>query len=440
MTNPTPRKNTQLGLTGLISLGIGGMVGGGLFAVLGLTALMAKGATPLAFFLAGTVALLTSYSYAKLSVTYPSEGGTVVFINQAFGTGLIAGSLNVLLCISYIIIIALYAVGFANYGLSLSPAPHSFWSYHLLLSGVIVIPSLLNLISPRLVIRSEFLFNMFKLTILAGFVIAGIWTVKPEHLLPSQWGSFPEILAGGMIIFLSYEGFELIANAAPHAKSPNKNLPRAFYISVFSVIILYLFIAIVAIGNLPIPEFAKARDYALAQSALPFFGKGGFILVSIAAIIASASAINAALYGSAKVTYIVAKDGQLPQFLDRMVMGKPMEGLVVLAILCLIVGNFLDIESISTMASAGFLLIFAAVNLSNIKLAAKTNSKIWISYLGFVFCLIACASLIYYRLQTAPIKILALVTLVFLSILIEAIYRKATGRSIRNFHKFNIQS
>lgn len=430
MTTSSVKAN--LGFWSLTSIGVGGMVGGGLFAVLGLTALLAKGATPIAFTLAGLVALLTSYSYAKLSVAFPSQGGTVVFLNQAFGPGIFSGGLNILLCLSYVIIIALYGIGLANYAMSLFPDADPIWK-NIVFSGTVLILTIVNLLGPSLVIKSELFFNVFKLVILAGFIIAGIWSVDVGLLAPPHWPPFSEILAGGMVIFLSYEGFELIANAAPFAKKPEKNLPKAYYFSVLFVIVLYIFISVVAIGNLPIAEFAKARDYALAQSALPFFGKGGFILVGVAAILASASAINAALYGSAKVTYIVAKDGELPVFLDRMVVGKPVEGLIVLSVLVLIVGNLLNIESISMMASAGFLFIFAAVNAANIKLSKETKSKKWVSALGVFACIVATLAIIHYRLTTAPLKILALVALIALSFLLEILYRNGTGRKIKNF-------
>lgn len=90
----------KIGLWAVVSIGVGGMVGGGIFAVLGLALQMAHGGTPEAFALAGAVALLTTYSYAKLSVAYPSRGGTVTFLGRAFGAGLFTGSLNVLLWLS----------------------------------------------------------------------------------------------------------------------------------------------------------------------------------------------------------------------------------------------------------------------------------------------------------------------------------------------------
>ena len=122
-----------MGVIGAIAIGIGGMVGGGIFAVLGTAVSLAGGGTPFAFLVAGFVALLTAYAYAKLSVKYPSAGGTVVFLDRAFGIDLATGSLNLMLWLSYLVTIALYASAFGSYGATFFPhaAP---WLKHILLS------------------------------------------------------------------------------------------------------------------------------------------------------------------------------------------------------------------------------------------------------------------------------------------------------------------
>jgi len=109
------KKNAKIGLTGAISIGIGGMVGGGIFAVLGLAVSLAKGATPVAFIIAGIITILTAYAYIKLSVAYPDKGGTVRFLNEGFGINVFSGGINNLLWISYIIMLALYASAFGSY-------------------------------------------------------------------------------------------------------------------------------------------------------------------------------------------------------------------------------------------------------------------------------------------------------------------------------------
>ena len=111
----------KLGLWAVVAIGVGGMVGGGIFAVLGLAVQLAHGGTPEAFALAGVVALLTTYSYAKLSVAYPSRGGTVTFLDRVFGAGMFTGSLNVLLWLSYVVMLSLYAFAFGSYGATFLP-------------------------------------------------------------------------------------------------------------------------------------------------------------------------------------------------------------------------------------------------------------------------------------------------------------------------------
>ena len=124
----------------------------------------------------------------------------------------------------------------------------------------------------------------------------------------------------------------------------------------------------------------------------------------------------------------------MPASLDREVWQQPVEGLLISAVLTLLVANLFDLSRISLMGSAGFLLIFAAVNIANVKLAAKNGSKRWISGTGAFACLAALVVLIYQRLTVAPGEILVLVVMVGVSFLVETFYRRLTGRSIRSMH------
>ena len=116
-------KKNLLSFWSVVAIGIGGMVGGGIFAVLGLAVQIAHGGAPVGFLLAGMIALITSYSYAHLSVAYPSQGGTVEFLNQAFGPGVITGGLNILLWISYMVMLSLgmQSIRFTSVPVSLIP-------------------------------------------------------------------------------------------------------------------------------------------------------------------------------------------------------------------------------------------------------------------------------------------------------------------------------
>jgi amino acid transporter len=204
----------KIGFWSVFAIGVGGMVGGGIFAVLGLSVELAHGGTPIAFVFAGSVALISSYSYAKLSLSYPSQGGTVEFLNQAFGTGLFTGGLNVLLLISYIVMLSLYAYAFGSYGASFFPLPlQSLWK-HILINSVIILLTVLNALGANVVGKAEEWIVGFKVLILLLFIGLGLWSVDLQRLQPETWSSSLQLIAGGMIIFLAYEGFELIANTA----------------------------------------------------------------------------------------------------------------------------------------------------------------------------------------------------------------------------------
>jgi amino acid transporter len=426
----SPPTHKSMGYWSVVSIGVGGMVGGGIFAVLGLAVQLAHGGTPVAFFLAGLVAMVTSYSYAKLSIAYPSQGGTVEFLNQAYGTGVITGGMNILLWLSYVVMLSLYAYAFGSYGATFFPAAsHLLWK-HLLISGVIVLMTAVNVFGAKVVGESEEWIVGFKITILLLFVGVGLWSVSSKQLQFSTWTPPLQLVAGGMIIFLAYEGFELIANTAGEVKDPQKTLHRAYYSAVGFVILLYILVSTVTVGNLPIAKIIGAKDYALAMAAKPFLGNAGFVLIAIAALLSTASAINATLYGASRVSYVIAKEGELPKRLDRNIWNRPIEGLFITSALTLLVANLFDLSSISMMGSAGFLLIFASVNGSNFRLHQQTGGKRWISALGVVVCLLALVALFWQTMRQSPANLIVLVVMVVFAVAVELIYRAISGRSI----------
>ncbi len=356
------KEKRKIGLVGAIAIGIGGMVGGGIFAVLGEAVSISHGATPVAFLAAGLVALLTAFSYARLSVAYPNRGGTVFFIDTAFGNNLASGSVNLMLWLSYLVTIALYAVAFASYAQTFFTSPVPSFLKHALISAAIVLPTLINLLSATFVSRSETLIVILKLLLLAFIIVFSLPHLEMRHIAPTHWGSPLSIISAGMIIFVAYEGFELIANAAEEINDPDRNLPRAFIASVVIVMALYLVIAAITVSAVSETELAAAKDYALAVAARPALGQTGFVIVAVAALLATFSAINATIYGNARLGYTLAKEGELPETFDREVWNEPLPGVLFTAALSLIIANTIELSEIAIIGSAGFLLIFALVN------------------------------------------------------------------------------
>ncbi len=356
------KEKRKIGLVGAIAIGIGGMVGGGIFAVLGEAVSISHGATPVAFLAAGLVALLTAFSYARLSVAYPNRGGTVFFIDTAFGNNLASGSVNLMLWLSYLVTIALYAVAFASYAQTFFTSPVSSFLNHALISAAIILPTLINLLSATFVSRSETFIVILKLLLLALIIVLSLPHLEVQHIAPAHWGSPLAVISAGMIIFVAYEGFELIANAAEDIDDPGRNLPRAFIASVVIVMALYIVIAAITVSAVSETELAAAKDYALAVAARPALGQTGFVIVAVAALLATFSAINATIYGNARLGYTLAKEGELPETFDREVWNEPLPGVLFTAALSLIIANTIELSEIAIIGSAGFLLIFALVN------------------------------------------------------------------------------
>jgi len=222
----------------------------------------------------------------------------------------------------------------------------------------------------------------------------------------------------------------LIANTAQDVRDAKRILPRAYYSSVGFVIVLYVLVAVVTVGSLPFAKIIDAQDYALAEAARPSLGQTGFLLIAVAAMLSTASAINATVYGAARLSYVIAKDGELPSALERKVWGEPIEGLFITSGATLIIANLADLSSMSTMGSAGFLLIFAAVNGANMKLAKDTQSKRWLSLMGIGLCLAALACLLWHTAMNSPRQLWVLFVMAGAAFFIEVIFRVATRRTI----------
>jgi len=426
----------KIGLLAAVSIGIGGMVGGGIFAVLGLAVDLSKGGTPLAFLFAGIIALITSYSYARLSLTYPNTGGTVKFMNVGFGNNVFSGGTNNLLWISYIVMLSLYASAFGAYGASIIKITGNFTiDKHILLSAIIVFSTLLNYISFKAVSIAESFAVYIKIIILIIFVIIGFYGLRSSHFVSqlnvAHWVGPFQMLSGGMVIFVAYEGFELIANAAPNIKNPGKNVPRSFYYSVLFVILLYILIAIITVGSVSFGKIATAQEYVLAVAAEPTLGKVGFLVIGITALISTFSAINVSLYGGSRVNYELAEDDEISHEFTTIFWNEPI-GLLVTAILTLVIANIFNLESISTSGSAGFLLIFGLVNFVNFKLAKETKSLKAISIAGFLLCIFALVALMVQQFQTKPEGAIIGLAIIVFAYILEWLFKK--------FDKTNVQS
>jgi hypothetical protein len=281
---------------------------------------------------------------------------------------------------------------------------------------------MINLVSASLVSRSETLVVAIKMGMLAVVIAAGAPALSLERLDPADWTTPVSVLAAGMLIFVAYEGFELIANASGDSKRPAKTLPRAFAISVGLVIVVYVVIAIVTVGSLSPERIAETADYALAAAASTSLGDAGFRLVAVSAVLATFSAINATLYGTARLSATIATEGELPDALERRVWKQPI-GLHLTAALALVLALSMPVASISAMASAVFLAVFAAVNAAEVRTESSRGARL-IAVAGAVGCLGSLVVLVVQSVASDPRSMVVLVLLIAFALIGEHAYLK----------------
>ena len=393
----------KLGLKELLAMGVGGMVGGGIFSVLGLSVALSGHAAPIAFAIGGLIALLTGFSYARLGLAYHSDGGSFTYLEHAFKHRNISGIGGWLLLAGYIGTLTLYAYTFGVYGVAMlgKVIPGQFL-HHLLGSLVLLIFLGINLYGINAAGRSEDLIVAVKVLILLIFAVTGIFYARFETLLPVFNQGKTGVLMGAALIFVAYEGFELIPNAVNEMENPARDLSKGILVSIILTMTIYILVSLVAVGNLLPDEIMRYKEYALAVAAKPFLGKSGFILIGLGALLSTASAINATLFGTARLGMVMAQESALPQAFSHKERTKdiPYVSLLLITGLTLLFVNITDLTIISSFASSIFLLIFAAINLSAYRLRSRIDINGVIPLAGLLFSLASWALLSVYLYRT----------------------------------------
>ncbi len=385
----TSQSSEKLGLAEVVAVGVGGMVGGGIFAVLGLAMDVAGHAVVLAFIFGGVIALITGYGYAHLGLAFRDDGGSFTYIEHAFGKPFVAGVAGWLLVAGYIGTMALYGTAFGDYGAALlrPSAPGSFTTK--LLASLILVAFLgINLTGVKLSGRLELILVAIKVAILLLFVAVGFGGIEQSHLLPVFNTSAAAPFAAAALIFVAYEGFELIPNAIEEMNTPEKTLKRGLVICIVATTLLYVLVSFVALGNLTPEAIRHDQEYALAVAARPTLGRFGYILIGLAALLSTASAINATLFGSSRLAMVMAREHALPQVFSLRARTRPVPWVALLTLTLATVAFivFADLNVISAFASATFLLIFFAVNASAARLHGRIGLHPLVPVSGAVLC------------------------------------------------------
>lgn len=368
-------KKAAFGLWSAVFLGIGSMVGAGIFVLLGEAGAIAGNLVWVSFVFGGLIALLSGYSLAKLASVYPSRGGIVEYVVQCYGEGVFSGSVSVLFYLSAMVAIAMVAKTFGTYGAMMMGHYSVVWA-DIFSVGVILFFVLINLAGSSWIAKSENIIVLIKLSIILIFTVAVFFYINPSLLSTKDAPPAMNIFSSIALTFFAYEGFRVITNTAEDMENPSQTMLKAMVVAIVLVMILYVLVAFAVFGTLTLPEIIKAQDYALAEAAKPAFGETGFVIMAVAALISTASSINANLYAVTNVTYEMARNGELPKAYERNVWHSS-EGLIISAVFIMLFMLFFDLNEIAAIGSISILFIHGLVHIGHLlKIQVTKASRI----------------------------------------------------------------
>ena len=412
----------NLGFKELVAIAVGGMVGGGIFTILGISVSMVGFLAPFAIVLGGVIAFFAAYSYVKLGVYYKDEGTTYAFFKRTYPNSHMAASLIGWYTIfGYISTLALYAYTFSSYGISGFEFANNEWVRKAVAIGILWIFAAINLWSVKGMGEIEDVMVYVKLFILLLISLVLIYYGKTDlktfsHTLTQDFMQTPmmSIIIVASITFVAYEGFQLVINAVNEMDNPDKNIPRAIYTAVVLVALIYFIIAMGSVLAIPIEDLIKNKEYALASGASEIMGDLGQNLVIIGAILATSSAISGTMFGSSRQMARIADDGYLPNILTKRRKHIPTTAILSMAgtaTLLILVGG---LQLILEFGSITFLLVSLLMAIANFKIRKETNSSTLFTLIAILGLAVGSVLILGYEYQTKPEQMVFIVILYIL--------------------------
>jgi len=409
------KRNKSLGVPELIAIALGGMVGGGIFTILGISVSLVGVFTPLVIIIGGLIASLAAYSYVKLGVYYKDEGATYSFYKRTFPNSPFAASLiGWWVIFGYISTMALYAYTFSSYAISGFSFADSEMARKIVAGAVILVFTLINIWSVKGMGKIEDIMVYTKLVILViiSFVlINNSQTTLPVLLQNEREVTILSIFIVASLTFVAYEGFQLVINAVNEMEAPEKNIPIAIYSALFLAILIYVIISLGAILAIPFEDIIENKEYALASGAGNILGHWGTDLVILGALLATSSAISGTVFGASRQMAVIADDGYFPAFLSKRVNHVPIYAIGSMAILAFLLVLAGSLEVILEFGSVTFLLVSLLMAYANFKIRDLTHSSLLITSLSIIGLLIGTILIFYYEFNNQPEQLKFIISL-----------------------------
>ncbi|HEU5064891.1 MAG TPA: APC family permease [Gaiellaceae bacterium] len=416
-----------MSVRGAAFIGIGSMVGAGIFALLGEAAVIAGSAVWLSFLLAGVVTLLLAYNIVKLGIRYPSSGGLIEYLRQGFGNGRLLGIASWLgYAAAFVVVAAMLAVSFGSYAVALffGDDAWSGWD-NLFASLLIVAMTLINMVGATFVSRVAGVMVAVLLAVFGVFIWVTISDVDWSLLAVGDYPSLSKIISSIALTFFAFLGFGVMTFTVAELRDPERELPRAVLLALGLTTATYVLIAIGVFGTLTVNQAIGYGETAIAEAARPALGDAGFTLMAVAALIATAGATNGTLFGSAGLTAALAELGQFPPLLGpRSRLGKH-GGLLVTGALALVLANLVDLSAIASVGSACSLVVFLLVGLAGYRLRSETGASTAVVLLGMAVTVVVLGFFTVDTLRNAPETFAAIVAMTLLAVLLDFVWKRS---------------
>ena len=292
-------------------IGVGAMVGAGIFSLLGAAGEVAGSAVWISFVIAGIVAGLQGYSFARMGARFPSAGGLLEYVARGYGNGHVTGVIGWLLLAVNAIITAMVAVSFGSYAGEIFADGGAGWTKFFAVVLVLAM-TLLNILGSEAVAKAQTVVVVVVIGILGIFAVTTLSTIDLDLLAFSGYPSFRDIVASVALTFFAYLGFGVITFTAKDLANPARELPRAVYLALSIATVIYVAVSLGVFGVLTVDEVIESGGTALAVAAEPTLGSLGYGLMSVTALFATAGATNSGLYPAAGLCEQMATTGQFP--------------------------------------------------------------------------------------------------------------------------------
>lgn len=396
-SEPRTELSRDLGLFTITMVGVGAMIGAGIFVLTGIAAGTAGPALILAFAANGLVTFLTALAYAELGSAIPEAGGGYLWVKQGLPgpNAFLAGWMS---WFAHAVAGSLYALGFGSYlGLVLEELgwlPGSLSADHLekpLAVGVALLFVAINFKGVSETGLAGNIVTVAKVAIIGVFIVTGLWAMfrRPgpggwEHFTPFAPEGLTGVLTAMGLTYIAFEGYEIIVQAGEEVKDPKRNIPRAVFWSLAIVIPIYILVAVAAVGAVDTGDgtptwqwLGDHQELGLAEAARQFMPLGTTLLL-VGGLLSTMSALNATTFSSTRVSFAMGRDRNLPDLFAKVhdKTHTPYLALAASGALIILMAVTLPIEDVAAAADVMFLLLFLQVNLAILTIRRKYGDKL----------------------------------------------------------------